>query len=182
MEIRCADRPEVYGIDVDRLVGGAQVLVRRRVLDELDRRRIDRHALRATKFTLCFVEVASSPGGRATASRSAAAGGSATSAHGLLGGSGGSDAAGAAAAWLAARFAVRRWRAFSVAGLAIQGVEGLLTGAPVWLVLCSDVPVRGLRRSSSSVRSAPGGESAMDFGCTLMFMQSNSNSNSPESP
>eukprot|EP00964_Phaeocystis_antarctica_P011962 scaffold6599_cov62-Phaeocystis_antarctica.AAC.4 len=29
MEIRCADRPEVYGIDVDRLVGGAQVLVRR---------------------------------------------------------------------------------------------------------------------------------------------------------
>eukprot|EP00964_Phaeocystis_antarctica_P145040 scaffold110992_cov66-Phaeocystis_antarctica.AAC.2 len=135
----------------------------------------------ATTFTLRFVEVASRRGGRATAPRSAAAGGSATSAHGLLGGSGGSDAAGAAAAWLAARFAVRRWRAFSVAGLAIQGIEGLLTGAPVWLslVLCSDVPVRGLRRSSSSVRSAPGGESAMDFGCTLMFMQPNSNSNSP---
>ena len=56
---------------------------------------------------------ASRPGGRATASRSAAAGGSATSAHGLLGGSGGSDAAGAAVACLAARFAVRRRGAHS---------------------------------------------------------------------
>ena len=46
----------------------------------------------ATTFTLRFVEVASRPGGRATASRSAAAGGSATSAHGLLGGSGDSAA------------------------------------------------------------------------------------------
>jgi len=57
----------------------------------------------ATTFTLCFMKLASRPGGRATASRSAAAGGSATSAHGLLGGNGGSDAAGAAAAWLASQ-------------------------------------------------------------------------------
>eukprot|EP00964_Phaeocystis_antarctica_P128824 scaffold92634_cov56-Phaeocystis_antarctica.AAC.3 len=72
------------------------------------------------------MEVASSPGGRATASRSAAAGGSATSAHGLLGGSGCSDDAGAAAAWSAARFAVRRlWRAFSVAS-AVPGWRGSL--------------------------------------------------------
>eukprot|EP00964_Phaeocystis_antarctica_P057576 scaffold34082_cov62-Phaeocystis_antarctica.AAC.2 len=35
------------------------------------------------------------------------------------GGSGGSDATGAAAAWLAARFAVRRWRAFSVVSAAL---------------------------------------------------------------
>eukprot|EP00964_Phaeocystis_antarctica_P128746 scaffold92556_cov63-Phaeocystis_antarctica.AAC.1 len=97
---------------------GGQVLVRRRVLAELHggRAQVGRHALRSSSN---FVEVASRPGGSATASRSPAAGGSAASAQGLLGGSGGSDAAGAAAAGLAgARLARRRWREFSVASAA----------------------------------------------------------------
>ena len=116
----------------------------------------------ATKFTLGFLEVASRPGGRATASRSAATGGSATSAHGLLGGnSGGSDAAGAGAAQLAARSVVRRWRAVSVAGGPRS--EGLLTGAPAWLRQ-PRAPQRGtfVVAAAASGRcqlpSAPGGE------------------------
>eukprot|EP00964_Phaeocystis_antarctica_P105985 scaffold70945_cov46-Phaeocystis_antarctica.AAC.1 len=107
--MRRPDPPEVgharAGIDVDWLLGGGQVLVQRRVLAELHEAEGE-HGGRPAPF-------ASRPGGRATASRSAAAGGSATSAHGLLGGSGGSDAAGAAVACLAARFAVRRRGAHS---------------------------------------------------------------------
>ena len=117
----------------------------------------------ATKFTLGFLEVASRPGGRATASRSAATGGSATSAHGLLGGnSGGSDAAGAGAAqFIAARSVVRRWRAVSVAGGPRS--EGLLTGAPAWLRQ-PRAPQRGtfvVAAAASGRRQlplAPGGE------------------------
>eukprot|EP00964_Phaeocystis_antarctica_P083029 scaffold52173_cov45-Phaeocystis_antarctica.AAC.2 len=95
------------------LVGGGQVLVRRRVLDDLHEAEGERGG-RPAPF-------ASRPGGRATASRSAAAGGS-TSAHSLLDGSGGSDAAGAAVAWLLRALRCDAvWRAFSVASAA-QGL------------------------------------------------------------
>ena len=97
-------------IDVDRLVGGGQVLVHGECWPSCT----EKGRRSTATFTHCFVEFASRQGGRATTSRSAAAGGSATSAHGLLGGgSGGSDAAGVAAAWLTARFAVRRCGAHS---------------------------------------------------------------------
>eukprot|EP00964_Phaeocystis_antarctica_P150679 scaffold118154_cov63-Phaeocystis_antarctica.AAC.1 len=101
--VRRSDRPDVGRARADRLASTAT--------------RFELGAV-APKFTLRFVEVASRPGGSATASRSPAAGGSASSAHGLLGGSGSSDAAGAAAARLAARFARRRWHAPPVASAA----------------------------------------------------------------
>ena len=197
--MRRTDRPEVgHARAVDRLVGGGQALVRRRVLAELHggRTQVDRHALPATS-TLRFVEDASRPGGSATASRSPAAGGSAASAQGLLGGSGGSDAAGAAAAELAARRALRRWREVPVASATrgwccslgwqsgewrvADGSDGLAPAASCFAARClyGAFVVAG---AAPDRRQLPlsGGGLALSIGGTLNFLPPNSNS-SPRS-